>query len=234
MAENCGDEVIVPKLYAAFHDEPTGHSFIIMEYIPGKTLESLWEDLSKDEEGARARATIAQHLKTAFDALRQIPSQDGDRGAKYYGKLGFQPYDDIFLGAAGPFPTEQALNEALYQRYAALHGPALARGRGAFYRDCVFPAVLRGHAPVWTHGDLQAKNVLVRQSDGRPYLLDWECAAWYPSYWEYANALWTSRRWGDDWFRFVGGVLGQAHVVEFKCVENLLGDLLDKPQPGVG
>lgn len=149
MAENCGDEVIVPKLYAAFHDEPTGHNFIIMKYIPGKTLECLWEDFSKDEEGARARATIAQHLKTALDALRQIPSQDGgDRGAKYYGKLGFQPYDDIFLGAAGPFPTEEALNEAWYQQYAALHGPALARGRGVFYRDCVFPAVLRGHVPV--------------------------------------------------------------------------------------
>lgn len=201
-----------------------------MEYIPGQTLETLWDDLGKD-----SRARICQYLKAYFDALRQIPSQEGNNCYYYYGKLGSQPYDDIFLGSAtlpcGPFQTEHDLNEAFHQRYVSLH-PELAPGKGAFYRDCVFPAVLRGHAPVFTHGDLQAKNILVRAVDGRPVLLDWECAAWYPSYWEYTNALWTSRRWGDDWFRFVGGFL-EEYVVEFKCMENLLSDLLDKPQPGV-
>lgn len=172
---------------------------------------------------------VAQQLKTSFDALRQIPSQG------YYGKLGAQSYDDIFLGSTtlpcGPFQTEHDLNDAFYRRYISLH-PELAPGRGTFYRDCVFATVMRGHAPVFTHGDLQAKNILLRASDGLPVLIDWECAAWYPSYWEYTNALWTSRRWGDDWFRFLGGVL-EEHVIEFQCMENLLSDLLDKPQPGV-
>lgn len=231
VAEQCGDRVLVPRLYAAFRDEETSSSFIVMEYVQGRPLESLWDELGED-----GRARVAAQLRTAFDALRGVPSPG------YYGRAGGRPFDDIFLGSdgdgdddgalpRGPFETEAELNEALCLRYASLH-PGLAAGRGAFYRERVLPAVMRGHRPVLTHGDLQAKNVLVRGADGRPCLIDWECSAWYPSYWEYTNALWTSRRWGDDWFRFLGQFLDE-HVVEFKCVENLLGDLLDAPQPGV-
>lgn len=217
-------KILTPKLYAAFHDMDTDSNFIIMEYVPGKSLETVWTDLG--EEG---RTRVAAQLKGQFAALRSI-SPEG-----YYGKLGRRAYDDIFLGsdrlACGPFASEPELNAALYGRYAALH-PELAGGRGAFYRDRVFPAAMVGHPPVFTHGDLQAKNILVRDADGAPVVLDWECSAWYPSYWEYANALWTSRRWGDDWWAFLSQVL-EEHVVEFKCMENLLGDLLDAPQPGV-
>lgn len=276
VAQHGGSKIVVPQLYAAFHDEQTGHNFIIMEYIPGATLQSLWHELGQD-----GRQRVAQQLKPSLDALRQIPSPG------YYGKLRAQPYDDIFLGAfssspsspatttmtattttttstSGPFPTEDAFHDALYRRYVSLH-PAQAPGRGAFYRDCVFATVLpprreprdssggsSSHYPhdhshshphphphphpharaVFTHGDLQAKNILLRAADGVPVLLDWECAGWYPSYWEYTNALWTSRRWDDDWFRFVGGAV-EAHVLAFVCLENLLGDLLDRPPPGV-
>lgn len=225
VAQQCDEaDLLVPRLYAAFRDEHTGSNFIIMEYIRGRPLDGIWDEL-----GAEGRARVAGELRGAFDALRGVPSPG------YYGRLGGRPYADIFLGSdalpCGPFETEAELNEAFCTRYDALH-PELAAGRGAFYREKVFGVVMRGHGAVLTHGDFQAKNVLVREGDGRPCVIDWECAGWYPCYWEYANALWTSRRWGDDWFRFVGEVLDE-HVVEFKCVENLLGDLLDAPQPGV-
>lgn len=223
VAQHSRGRMLVPRLYAAFHDEDTNSNFIIMEYIPGQSLEALWKDL--DEQG---RTRVARQLKESLDTLRQIPSHG------YYGRLGRRPFDDIFLGSdtlpCGPFETEAEMNEAFYQRYMSLH-PDLTLGRGAFYRDCVFPTVMKGHSPVFTHGDLQAKNILI-SADGMPYIIDWECSGFYPSYWEYTNALWTSRRWSDDWFRFLGGFLDE-HVVEFKCMENLLGDLLRAPQPGI-
>ncbi|KAF7562149.1 hypothetical protein G7046_g2001 [Stylonectria norvegica] len=41
---------------------------------------------------------------------------------------------------------------------------------------------------VFTHGDIAARNIMVR--DGRIVaLLDWEWAGWCPTYWEYALAL---------------------------------------------
>lgn len=224
VAEHSLGKILVPKLYAAFHDEKTDSNFIIMELVQGESLEDMWEELGKD-----GRTRVAESLQEMFDTLRTIPSQG------YYGRLGKRPFDDIFVASdtlpCGPFDTEAQLNDAFFQRYKSLHAE-LSPGRGEFYRDVVFPTVMEGHKPVFTHGDLQAKNIIIRSEDGKPCIIDWECSAWYPSYWEYTNSLWTSRRWSDDWFRFLGKFL-DTYVVEFKCMENLLNDLLDAPQPGV-
>ncbi|CAN8095480.1 unnamed protein product [Discula destructiva] len=223
VAENSGGKITVPKLYAAYHDEETKSNFIIMEYVKGQSLESVWDELGKD-----GRTHVAKKLHGMFDAIRSIPPQG------YYGRLGSRPFDDIFIGSdtlpCGPFDAEADLNDAFFKRYKSLH-PEQSPGKGEFYRDVVFPTVLKDHTPVFTHGDFQAKNIIIRSDDGEPCIIDWECSAWYPSYWEYSNSLWTSRRWNDDWFRFLGQVLDK-HVVEFKTMENLLSDLLDAPQPG--
>ncbi|KAF7620794.1 hypothetical protein AFLA_006091 [Aspergillus flavus NRRL3357] len=55
---------------------------------------------------------------------------------------------------------------------------------------------LRGHKTVFTHADLQPKNVIVEQKgvceDGSPEyqitLIDWSLAGWYPEYWDYCNS----------------------------------------------
>lgn len=84
-----------------------------MEYIPGATLEFLWNVLGKD-----GHARVAEHLKSYFDALSQIPfpsSSSSCSQKKFYcGKLGARPYDDIFLGSTnlpcGPFSTEKMIS----------------------------------------------------------------------------------------------------------------------------
>lgn len=224
VTEHSNGKILVPKLYAAFHNDETNSNFIIMELVKGQSLEEMWDELGRD-----GRTRVAESLKQMFGTMRNIPSQG------YYGRLAHRPFDDIFIGsntlACGPFATEAELNDAFFQRYKSLH-TELSPGRGEFYRDVVFPTVMKGHEPVFTHGDLQAKNIIIRSEDGKPCIIDWECSAWYPSYWEYTNSLWTSRRWSDDWFRFLGEFL-DTYVVEFNSMENLLGDLLDAPQPGV-
>ncbi|KEY70182.1 hypothetical protein S7711_03403 [Stachybotrys chartarum IBT 7711] len=79
--------------------------------------------------------------------------------------------------------------------------------RKAEYYRRALPLAVRGHAPVFTHGDLQRKNLLLRE-DGTVVMLDWEAAGWYPSFWEYATAMF-SRRWDDDWHSWVIKVLDE-------------------------
>jgi hypothetical protein len=73
------------------------------------------------------------------------------------------------------------------------------RMKADFYRRAL-PFIFRDHPPVFTHGDLQQKNILVRKvpCSGKGEetrfkyeiaILDWEFAGWYPSYWEYSRAL---------------------------------------------
>ncbi|KAK6086822.1 hypothetical protein SCUP234_02342 [Seiridium cupressi] len=76
--------------------------------------------------------------------------------------------------------------------------------------------VFSGHESVFTHGDLQRKNILVlEQGDlssgsGKSYLVtaivDWESAGWYPSYWEYALCF-TYFDWSDDWAEKIERIL---------------------------
>lgn len=73
---------------------------------------------------------------------------------------------------------------------------------------------LRGHHPVFTHGDLQPKNILVRKvgtkKDGRGdfkvSIIDWENSGWYPDYWEFCNATLTGR-FKPDWLELATQIL---------------------------
>ncbi|KAM4065193.1 phosphotransferase enzyme family protein [Hirsutella rhossiliensis] len=51
--------------------------------------------------------------------------------------------------------------------------------------------------PVFTHGDLNPFNILVR-GDQVVGIIDWEFAGWYPYYWEYTSA-WYGNRIRQSW-----------------------------------
>ncbi|AEO62728.1 uncharacterized protein THITE_2107226 [Thermothielavioides terrestris NRRL 8126] len=66
-----------------------------------------------------------------------------------------------------------------------------------------------GHKIVFTHGDINMHNVMVK--DGKlSGIVDWECAGWYPEYWEYTKAHyvtkhhWHWRKMVDEAFRELG------------------------------
>jgi thiamine kinase-like enzyme len=74
-----------------------------------------------------------------------------------------------------------------------------------FEEQLLPPLAVEGRKPVFTHSDLQRKNILVEKvsgSDGktdyRVWLVDWEASGWYPVYWEYFNAF-LGFSWDDDW-----------------------------------
>jgi thiamine kinase-like enzyme len=104
---------------------------------------------------------------------------------------------------SGPFDSEEQMLEAMVQKY--MHN--LPKYRKHEYYSRMLPLVLRDHAPVFTHGYLQRKNILVRK-DGTVVMIDWEAAGWFPSFWEYAMALFSCR-WNDDWHSWVVKVIDE-------------------------
>lgn len=196
--------LIVPRVFAIYQQpvsETAVMTYIIMEHIPGDTLQSLWESL-----GDSRKSSIALQLKEIFTTLRALPHPG------YFGSVGKKKFeDDIFWtpkpnpAVNGPFTTEEELINGLLER-TVREGGERAKHRVAFYRR-VLPVVFRGNGdPVFTHADFQLKNVMLRP-DGRVVVVDWATSGWYPSYWEYALATYSCGLWNNDWHKYIAQVL---------------------------
>jgi len=181
-----------------------------MERIPGERLDMAWLSLTEDQ-----KTNLSSKLRASIQELRNLPSPAG------YCSLGNRPLQDSVFWTADdrssitkPFQTEHELNEAMIAKYI-YNKPTKTKHH--MYKKA-FSSVLRNHLPVFTHGDIQRKNILIRalpksqstdKMDTDQYeisLLDWETAGWYPSYWEFGRALFACGYWGDDW---------GLHVTEF-------------------
>jgi Phosphotransferase enzyme family len=221
-------DISVPKVYAMFTSANGKTIYIIMEYIHGSTLLSEWPAMSELQ-----KQRVCMKIKSYFEELRQIPSPG------YYGSLGHGhlPNGMFWTGEGanrnptinGPFQTESALNEALVQKYKLI---AYQNGRqgykAEFYkRSLLF--VFKKHEPMFTHGDFQRKNVIVRRiptkkrvcanavDDYHVTIIDWEMAGWYPTYWEYCFAA-LSFIWDDDWPSKVEKVL-RPYWIEYPWIK---------------
>ncbi|KAF3058601.1 hypothetical protein GL218_05837 [Daldinia childiae] len=72
----------------------------------------------------------------------------------------------------------------------------------------------RGHKIVFTHADLNPRNILINQSiqpDGSigwgvTGIVNWEFAGYYPEYWDYTKAIFEGFRWTERYNDMVHGV----------------------------
>lgn len=179
-----------------------------MDYIPGTDLEKLLSSLTPVE-----KKTISRRIKSALDELRQIPAQG------YFGNLERQPYTDGVLSSPddnptilGPFENQEQMNQGIVTRLGqkeSAHYIRLLRG--------MVDRTLKGHKIVFTHGDLQPKNIIVecngRQEDGSSdfviTLIDWNLSGWYPEYWDFCNSTLYCRL-KPDWLELVPDILDRA------------------------
>ncbi|PMD13787.1 hypothetical protein NA56DRAFT_682846 [Hyaloscypha hepaticicola] len=163
----------IPDVYAIYSrinvkiKLPT--NYIVMENIDGECLDSCWASLD-----TQAKTAIVDQLRACFTQLRQLPSPG------YYGLVGRRPYDNHIFWAkndeerrmiSGPFDSEEQMLEALMQKY--VYNLPKYRKHECYSR--ILPLVLQNHAPVFTHGDLQRKSVIVKK-DGTVVMIDWESA----------------------------------------------------------
>ncbi|KAJ4418236.1 hypothetical protein N0V82_005710 [Gnomoniopsis sp. IMI 355080] len=199
--------VPVPKIIATMKEPDTGYLFIVMEYVDGKELGEAWKLLTPME-----KLDVGKQLQDAFEDLRKIPNPG------YFGGLNRKPLPDgVFsdgdpeenLDTCGPFETEEELNEAIIKRIQATQPATYV----ALVRRLISDT-LRGHRAVFTHGDLQPKNILVSRvgdkDDGsgkfKISIIDWENSGWYPDYWEFCNSsIWEGSR--PDWLELIQQIM---------------------------
>ncbi|KAF5244720.1 hypothetical protein FAUST_2237 [Fusarium austroamericanum] len=198
--------LVVPKVYAIYQGkvECGVITYILMQYMPGKTLKDLWPELDKTR-----KTSIAKTLRASFQQLRQLQHPG------YFGDInGGPPLDDMFTrtpagvkNVTSPIATEEELINS-FVRIFDLETGAWSNHKAKYYQH-VLPTVLQSNnGPVFTHNDFQRKNIIV-QDDGTVVIIDWEFSSWLPVYWEYSNAMFANSGWRDDWDEYLRIILDQ-------------------------
>lgn len=216
IAENTG--VPVPKVFDVFSEHLTKINYIVMEYVSGRTLEFLWDSLTPAE-----KFDITNQLQAALKELRSLQSPP------FLGSIGQQPFaDGIFWEPvedpliSGPFQNEAELNEGILRRLERTEPPShLSLLR------LLMTTTLRDHHIVFTHGDLQPKNIMVdrmgTKENGNSIfkikIIDWEISGWYPEYWEFCNAT-ISGRFRPHWLEVIQQIL-QVYPTEYLMMQNI-------------
>lgn len=154
----------VPKVISSDWDRVT------MEYVEGQTLKQAWLVLTPDEQ-RNILAQLSGYVKQ-LQALRGL----------YIGRLDGQGavVPSIITRSGGPFQTT-----AEFQDWLAT--PRASEPESIYWNQVT--AHLGQDYPInFTHGDIAARNIMVR--DGQIVaILDWEYAGWYPVYWDYVFTL---------------------------------------------
>lgn len=210
-----------PRLYAMYRNESSGQLCLIMEYLPGVDLRSLWPSLSRD-----GKSSIASQLRPMIAQMRGLKPPDGFIGGVCGGPL----LDPLFSTVNpdrtinGPFKGDDQVGRALATASErnwenSDHHSWLA---DYFFRH--LPVALSGHQVTLTHADLNSRNILVEKvppetglereaettGQSESYrttgIVDWESAGWYPAYWEYASMV-GRFHWDSDWLETVDAAM---------------------------
>ncbi|KAK4638138.1 hypothetical protein CLAFUW4_02320 [Fulvia fulva] len=186
----------VPRVYCSFkhHDR----AFILMERVDGEELPRAWGKLSGE-----ARHKVLAQLKAMIQELRTLKPPPGT-GVESY--TGGSLYDSrISHGPRfGPFRCMQDFH--LWLREGLRPSEFPSRPKDDEWHDIEKMVAMQDgpwSPPVFTHGDLNPFNILVRD-DKVVAIIDWEFAGWYPNYWEYTSAWYgniTRTGWQDEFVR---------------------------------
>ncbi|KAL2757325.1 hypothetical protein ACRALDRAFT_1060724 [Sodiomyces alcalophilus JCM 7366] len=189
----------VPELISSDWDRVT------MQYIEGQTLRQAWPVLTPDQ-----RSDILAQLSGYLAQLRAL-------GGIHLGRLNGQGVivPGILTRSGGPFGTMIEFHDWLVQP------PKMLQTESIYWHQ-ITTQLSNDHPIVFTHGDIAARNIIVR--DGRIVaLLDWEFAGWYPEYWEY---VFTLRGLDNmDWEtlgRYVTSLFAKRYDLEYILVRFIL------------
>ena len=167
---------------------------IVMDYMPGKPLNQVWETLSHDQ-----KCSIANQLHSYIAELRELKgSYIGaiDRGKAVIGR--------IAAVECGHFESEKEFNEFIMGD--------LVKMPDLLYHYSKY-ALMENHEIVFTHGDFAPRNILV-EGDRVTAVLDWEDAGWYPEHWEYIKAMAVLKPM-PDWPDYLSIILPPRYEKEY-------------------
>lgn len=148
----------VPKVYDFKFDEQRQSFFIVMDYVPGDTLERRWKNFTSDQ-----RDFVCHQLAECLAQLRKLT---GDYiGTVNRGAIRFGLWQSRW---GGPFDNEKEFNDWMLE----------AGGDAA---EC---GLTHDHAIHFAHADLSPRNIMVDENGRITGILDWERAGWFPEYWD--------------------------------------------------
>lgn len=186
----------VPKILNVYEKE--GYQYIVMEFLDGEKLESVWPNLSPAE-----RESICSELHEYLCQMRRtLPP------ANLIGSVtGGPAVDRRSLGAVkgGPFSCEEDFNKWQLEQL---------RENTPLLNQEMYAAMHRTHHRiVFSHGDLGFHNILVR--DGHiTAILDWEYSGWYPEHWDFCKSL-QFFAGTDELYLFCKKAYNQQYLSEF-------------------
>jgi aminoglycoside phosphotransferase len=185
IAENTS--IPVPKVYCSFIYK--NRTYIVMERVRGRVLHAVWGTLSE-----KSRQDLLHQLKLMFDGLRAL---ERPRDVGVQNCVGGSLYDSRIPHCRhrfGPFKNIQDFHLWLREEHQ-LSSIEEKQDEHQDWREIKEMAVRQDGAwppPVFTHGDLNPFNILVR--NGKIVsIIDWEFSGWYPPYWEYTSAWYGNR-----------------------------------------
>lgn len=194
----------IPTVYAILTNKTANRDIIIMEYIPNKSLEVTWPTLENED-----KEDIAKQLNGYFAELRKLPGPGffGRSLPPKFGNLAKQPLTDVlFDDFGGPFDTIEQFVKGLGKSIE--HNSAIPPERKTLYNR-IIPRIIGESPPVFTHGDIQARN-LIRKNSGQVVIVDWENSGWFPEWWESCATTWAAETMvRTDWPRYVPKFLSE-------------------------
>ncbi|KAI0139091.1 kinase-like protein [Hypoxylon sp. NC0597] len=179
-------DVPVPKPLEIVSD--ANDTYLVASRLPGQ-LVGYRIDFLSDQKLHDLVRDLQNCLKTMRSLQRDLHLQDTISNttgkAIYDGRIiAAVEYDESRGDFIGPFSTEDEFNQIL---------------RSPHIPDVVHRS---GHKIVFTHGDINMRNILVDKNGRLSGIVDWETAGWYPDYWEYTKARYVTKlKW--CWLRDV-------------------------------
>ncbi|CAD6442650.1 7d4cd515-12c9-4fa6-b381-a910fa26c3f7 [Sclerotinia trifoliorum] len=202
LLENNGIRGCVPRIYAMWKGD-NGQLFLVMERLRGEALESIWPALGPSE-----KTVILSKLKDILSRTRKIPHRNifgSVDGGPVPHHLFYSSVNDAQV--SGPFKTERAFVRGLIarSRWEAEKNQKHSYLADFFEEQLLGVLTVMNRKPVFTHSDIQRKNILVERLTGNTCgeefgvsVVDWESAGWYPVWWEHVAAFFAFY-WSDDW-----------------------------------
>lgn len=188
----------VPRVHCSFVYK--NRAYIVMERIQGRSLPHAWETLSEAD-----RESIFAQLRRMFRELRTLSPPDKQIQSCVGGSL-----RDSRIPRSrprfGPFRTAQEFHLWLRKGLRPEEHPTRENDQDwEDIKEMVAKQDRPCPPPVFTHGDLNPFNILIR-GDQVVGIVDWEFAGWYPYYWEYTSAWYgnlTRQAWQDMIIKFL-------------------------------
>lgn len=172
------------------------YAYLVMTRLPGRPLMQELYTMSYPE-----RTALANDIRACIQQLKNIPNTNNFAICDANGG----PVFDYRLAGrgGGPFQSESEFNNFIITQERL--------------RD---PCHSRHHNICFTHADLSPNNILIEE--GRlSGIVDFGCAGYFPEYWEYTKAMFSTPGLDSSFPKIFEEVFGDSHRDELNAERNL-------------